>query len=64
LPLCPAAGRANRQALKLRVGARVVGRFLDGDNGLKSDELKAIASFTGEFGRAMETDRLIRRPRS
>jgi hypothetical protein len=49
-------------ALKLQIPARAAGRFLDGDDALTPDELRAIASFVDEFGRAMETNRLVRRP--
>jgi hypothetical protein len=51
-------------ALKREVPARELGRFLDGeDDALAPDEMKAIVAFTGEFGRDMQTNKLIRRPR-
>ena len=39
-------------------------RFLDGDDQvLTPEQTKTIVVFTGEFGRDMETNRLVRRPR-
>jgi hypothetical protein len=49
-------------ALKRLAAARELGRFLDGEDGaLTGDELKAVVSFAGGFGRDMETNALVRR---
>jgi hypothetical protein len=45
-----------------RLPTKAIERFLDGET-IAPDEIKAIVGFLGEFGRDLNTSRLIHRPR-